>query len=216
MPDADAWQRAIWEAFCRCVLWMPAYIGYPSRMRVLGAQSRTGAVAALALLAALAFVVRFGFALETLQYVALTVLLGWASAEDLNSRTIPNPCILAAAGVRAAYFALSAALGGFDAAECALCIASGLGVGAALVVFGLAFERATGREGMGGGDVKLYAVAGLFLGIEGAVFVVLISCVLALAAAALTKPSEGGDAGLARALPFGPAIAVAIVLVALH
>lgn len=184
-------------------------------MRVLGLHSRTVVVAVLALLAALAFAVRFGPTIETLQYVLLTALLGWASAEDLLSRTIPNQCVLASVGVRLAYFAVVAVLGSFDAGRCAYYVASGLGIGVALLLFGLVFERITGREGMGGGDVKLYAVAGLYLGIDGAALVILISCAFALLAAFLTKSSHKEGAGLSRTLPFGPAIAAPIVLVAL-
>lgn len=171
--------------------------------------------AALALLAALAFVVRFGPTLETLQYVALTALLCWASVEDLRSRTIPNPCVIAAVVVRAAYFVILAAWGSFDAGKCLYCCASGLGTGVALALFGLAFERITGREGMGGGDVKLYAVSGLYLGASGAALVIVASCVLALVAAFLTRSTQNEKPDLARTLPFGPAIAAAIVLVAL-
>lgn len=172
-------------------------------------------VAALALLAALAFAVRFGPTLESLQYVALTALLGWASIEDLRSRTIPNPCVIAAMIVRAAYFVTLMAWGSFDAGKFLYYCASGLGTGVALVLFGLAFERVTGREGIGGGDVKLYAVSGLYLGAGGAALVILASCVLALAAAFLTRGFQNEKTGLSRTLPFGPAIAAAIVLVAL-
>lgn len=190
-------------------------MAYTSFMQILGLHNRTAMVAALALLAALAFAVRLGPTLEALQYLALTALLAWASVEDLRSRTIPNPCVIAAVIVRAAYFAILAAWGSFDADKCLYCCASGLGTGVALVIFGLAFERVTGREGIGGGDVKLYAVSGLYLGAGGAALVILVSCVLALVAAFLTRGSQSEKTGLTRTLPFGPAIAAAIILVAL-
>ena len=190
-------------------------MAYTALMQISGLHRRTVIVSALAALAALAFVVRFGLTLEALQYMALIAILSWASAEDLRSRTIPNPSIIAAVAVRAAYFAILAMGGSFDAGACLYYCASGLGVGVALVLFGLAFERVTGREGMGGGDVKLYAVSGLYLGAEGAALVILVSCVLALLAAFLTKNSRGGESGLARTLPFGPAITAAFVLIAL-
>lgn len=189
-------------------------MAYTAPMQVLGSHSRTAIVVALAVLAALAFVVRFGPTLETLQYVALTGLLAWASAVDLRSRTIPNPVILAAIALRAVCFAILAAQGSFDPRECLYFCASGVGVGVALALFGFVFERVTGREGMGGGDVKLYAISGLYLGIDGAAFVVLVSCALALLAALVTNGSQDGESGFERTLPFGPAIAAAIVLVA--
>ena len=190
-------------------------MAYTASMQISELHSRTAVVSACTVLAALAVVVRFGFSTETLQYVALAVLLGWVSVEDLRSRTIPNGCIFAMMAVRIAYFAVLASLGRFDAGECAFFLASGLGTGAVLSLFTLAFERLTGREGMGGGDVKLYAVAGLYLGVDGAAFVLFLSCVFVLVAAVLAKPSEAEEAGFARTLPFGPAIAASIILVAL-
>jgi len=190
-------------------------MAYTASMQHSGLHSRTIVVSALAVLAALVFVVRFGLSVETLQYVALTALLGWASIEDLRSRTIPNECILAMVGNRVVYSALLAMFGRFEAGECVYYFASGLGTGAVLLLFALVFERVTGREGMGGGDVKLYAVAGLYLGVDGAAFVAFLSCMFALAAAVLTKSARGEAEGLARTLPFGPAIAASIILVAL-
>ena len=184
-------------------------------MQNVGANKHKIAVVTLALLAAVLFCARFGASLETAQYVAMTGLLAWASAKDLETRTIPNRCVLLAVGVRAAYFALLAVFGRFAAGECLYYAASGVGVGIALALFCLAFERVTGREGMGGGDVKLYALAGLFLGVEGAAYVVLLSCVIALVAVLLTRSSHGGQGVFGRSLPFGPAIAVAFVIVAL-
>lgn len=172
-------------------------------------------VVACALLAGAGFAMRFGLSGETLQYLVLTGLLAWASLEDLRSRRIPNPCVAAAATVRLAWLVALVCMGKASVGEIGYYVASGVGVGVALLLFALAFERLTGREGMGGGDVKLYAVAGLYLGVELALVVVLLSCVFALAAAFLTRRSHTGEGGFSRALPFGPAIAVAFVVTAL-
>ena len=169
-------------------------------------------VGMLAVLAVAGFAVRFGFSIETLQCVGLTGILAWASLEDLARRVIPNACILAATGLRIACLAALTLMGKLTATDIACYVASGLGVGAALLLFSLAFERLTGREGMGGGDVKLYAVAGLYAGAEAAFGVVLLSCVLILAASAVSARTSPKENALSRTLPFGPAISCALVL----
>lgn len=184
-------------------------------MRDLASHSRSLAVVICALLAALGFVMCYGLSGETLLYVILAGFLAWASLEDLRSRRIPNLCVAAAAAVRLVWLSAMCFMGRIPIGEIVFFAASGAGVGVALLLFALAFERLTGREGMGGGDIKLYAVAGLYLGAEKTLVVVLISCVFALVVAFLTRRSHAGEAALSRTLPFGPSIAAAIVVVAL-
>ncbi len=219
------------------------------------------AAAALAVLASAGLAVCQGVSLDTLQFVALFALLAWASAEDLRSRTIPNACIVAALAVRAIYLAAQAISGKLLTSDIAYYTLSGAATMAVLSLFALAFEYATGRESMGGGDVKLYAVAGVYLGFERAMGVVLLSCILALLGCALAQapcgknlrakishtewmpaasphvesvspapphansasaaslcdkqaspqPPEAGHMSFSHTLPFGPAIAIAIV-----
>ncbi|MBO4365441.1 MAG: prepilin peptidase, partial [Eggerthellaceae bacterium] len=110
-------------------------------------------IATLAILAVASFAIRCGFSVETLQFTGLVGILAWASMADLSNRVIPNACILAATGLRIVCLAALALTGRLAATEIAYYIASGLGVGAALLLFSLTFERVTGRKGMGGGDV---------------------------------------------------------------
>ena len=60
-----------------------------------------------------------------------------------------------------------------------------------------------GRDTMGGGDIKLMAVVGLYLGPIGALFALVLACVIGLLFHALRRGEE------ARPFPFGPSIAVA-------
>ena len=170
------------------------------------------AITALVTLVSVAFIVREGVSLEAVQFAALSALLGWASAEDLRSRIIPNACIISTLGVRAVTIAAQAIEGRLSSGEVVYYVASGIAVMVALTLFELAFERATGREGMGGGDVKLYAVAGFYLGIERAMGVVALSCILVLIGSALMPSERGERVDFSRAVPFGPAIAISFIL----
>lgn len=77
------------------------------------------------------------------------------------------------------------------------------------------YEKLTGKIGMGGGDVKLLALIGAFLGIKALPFVILVSAALgSLVGIALVlitgKWRRGG--WRATAIPFGPFLAGAALL----
>ncbi len=77
------------------------------------------------------------------------------------------------------------------------------------ILYGTAFlyEKARGVEGMGGGDVKLLAMIGAFLGWKGAVLTIFLGSLLGVAGG-LCAMRKGGD-GLKTAIPFGPYLCVA-------
>jgi leader peptidase (prepilin peptidase)/N-methyltransferase len=65
-----------------------------------------------------------------------------------------------------------------------------------------------GREGLGGGDAKLLAASGAWLGATTLPQVVLLAALSALAAAACLRLA-GIRLGVHSALPFGPFLALA-------
>jgi leader peptidase (prepilin peptidase)/N-methyltransferase len=82
-----------------------------------------------------------------------------------------------------------------------------LGAGLALLVgltIASAYRTARGEDGLGGGDVKLLAAAGAWVGIDQVFVVLLLSSVSALLFALAT-----GRVSKNAALPFGPFIAAA-------
>ena len=56
---------------------------------------------------------------------------------------------------------------------------------------------------MGGGDIKLFAVMGLYLGMAASLFAMFLACVLGLLFTLLQPKKESPQ------IPFGPAIAIA-------
>ena len=66
-----------------------------------------------------------------------------------------------------------------------------------------------GREGLGGGDAKLLAASGAWLGAAALPEVILLAALSALAAAACLRLA-GIRLGIHSALPFGPFLALAI------
>jgi leader peptidase (prepilin peptidase)/N-methyltransferase len=72
----------------------------------------------------------------------------------------------------------------------------------------LAFRRLRGREGLGLGDAKLFAVAGAWLGLAALPAIALIASALALAVAGVRVLARG-RASLSAPIPFGPPLCAA-------
>lgn len=99
-------------------------------------------------------------------------------------------------------------------------LAGAVVAGGGVLLLSLAFDAATGRTSLGGGDVKLLFAVGLFLGVAGSLLNLLVACIVGLAFALVPglsrppSPTSGASAEQteslrAKAIPFGPAIAVA-------
>ncbi len=86
---------------------------------------------------------------------------------------------------------------------------------AAFRLLAVAYRAWRGREGLGGGDAKLLAAAGAWVGWQGLDLVLLIAALAGLATA-LMRRRPGEQLGAATSVPFGPALALGLWLVRLH
>ncbi len=77
-----------------------------------------------------------------------------------------------------------------------------------LYVVGWIYRRVRSRAGLGMGDVKLLAAAGAWVGAESLTTILLVACIAALSAIALTVRRGAFDAS--QAIPFGPFLALGI------
>lgn len=173
-------------------------------------------------------------------FALFLVLLAWASAIDLRERRIPNKLVAAMAvlwlAVRVLLAAMAAACcaAGFgsgaqigDAAMVASAtmmrmipfgLTLGDGLVGALVLGGgslavsIAFERLVQRPSMGGGDIKLLVVVGLFLGWERGLWCLFAACLVALAMQVVSRVREGGKGIVSQTFPFAPAILVGVAI----
>ena len=87
--------------------------------------------------------------------------------------------------------------------EVLLHIGAALLYGGGLLVISLILDKVLGRESLGGGDIKLFAVTGLYLGIVGTLFALIFSCLAGL----IFQKVRQGRGGEGKAFPFGPWIA---------
>lgn len=77
--------------------------------------------------------------------------------------------------------------------------------GAVPALLGWAVSKLCGRDALGGGDVKLFAMLGAFFGADGVVYVLLFSSLAGIVFTALMWPFRKR---ISLALPFGPFIAL--------
>lgn len=173
-------------------------------------------------------------------FALFLVLLAWASAIDLHERRIPNKLVAAMAvlwlAVRVLLAAMAAACcaasfgSGAQIGDAALVASAtmmrmipfgltlGDGLVGALVLGGcslavsIAFERLAQRPSMGGGDIKLLAVVGLFLGWERGLRCLFAACLVVLVMQMASRFREGGKGIASQTFPFAPAILVGVVI----
>ena len=150
---------------------------------------------------------RFGVSVLCLRNYVFLCCLFCLTLTDLDDMIIPDGChiISAAAWLLALPFTFT------GWADTLLHILAAVVFGGVLLGISVIMDRRLGRESLGGGDIKLFAVTGLYLGFAGTLFTVLLSCILGLAvyAAVLRKNKSG------QAFPFGPSIAAAAAVMLL-
>ncbi len=167
-----------------------------------------------------ALLFRYGLSVETLQLWAFACVLLFLSLTDIEAYIIPNACIAVGFGIRIAYLALGLALGALTWGNVAYYAASALGVALVLLATVLIADRILGKESMGGGDLKLFALATFYVGWQQSLLLVIISCILGLVVGVIIWPrvqakqgEQAQDNGIPeRAFPFGPSIAAATII----
>jgi leader peptidase (prepilin peptidase)/N-methyltransferase len=126
---------------------------------------------------------------------------------DLDTRTIPD--VLTIPGVGLGLAASLFAPPGIGAALL------GAAAGAAsLWLVGYAYERATGVPGMGGGDVKLAAMMGAFLGAAGVFGAIFLASLAGSVFGALLIAR--GKGSRRTAIPFGTFLAPSAIVLLLY
>ncbi len=144
----------------------------------------------------------FGLSGEALRCWGFLCCLFLLSLVDLEISEIPDGALVAAALIWLATLPL--VWNGW--ADALLHLAAGLVFGALLLLVSLAMDRLLKKESLGGGDIKLLAVIGLYLGFVETLFCVVLACLLGLLQAVLTGKGRG------KQFPFGPALSAAAAL----
>lgn len=175
------------------------YCGAKVSVRYLITELAFGLITAACLL-------KFDLTVLSLRNYVFLCILFVLTLTDIDDMTIPDECHIAAAAswLAAEPFIFS---GWTDAA---LHVFAGLLFGGGLFGISLLMDRVMGRDTLGGGDIKLIAVTGLYLGIIGTLFTLIIACIGGLLFNTINKSSEKG-----KSFPFGPWIAAAAAIMLL-
>lgn len=126
---------------------------------------------------------------------------------DLEHRIIPDKLSLSGVvwGLATAYW-----VPGFGIIDSFLGAAVGFSIFYAMAVL---YHRFAGREGLGGGDIKLLAMLGAFLGVQGVFVTILVSSVVGTVigvSIGLTQRARGRSKSriLDLAIPYGPFLVI--------
>lgn len=140
--------------------------------------------------------IRFGPSPAYVVYLAFVCALIAITFIDLEHRIIPD--VISLPGIAVGFLA-SFLIYEIKWSDSAVGIVVG---GGSLMLVAVAYEAITGEEGMGGGDVKLLAMMGAFLGWEGVLFTIMASSLLGTVIGGAMMAFSGK--GRRFAIPFGP------------
>ncbi len=167
----------------------------------------------------------YGFTLEALKYSAFSAIVVTLVGSDIEERILPDEFTLGGmlvGFVLAWIVPLNATLspllaGGLRSPRVLSLIEAALGSlisGGSILLVAKLYEMVRRREGMGLGDVKMVAMIGAFLGLQGSLLTLIIGSLIGGVGGLLFILLTGKDAATYQ-LPFGAFLGAAAIGVAL-
>jgi len=142
---------------------------------------------------------RFGVSIEAAIYMAFSAALVTITFIDIDHRIIPDRISLPGIGL-CFLAALTLPHMGWQASLLGIVVGGG-----SLFVVAWTYSMLTGKEGMGGGDVKLLAMIGALLGWQGVIFTIFSASLLGTVVGLGVMVHARSN--LKLAVPFGPFLA---------
>ena len=124
------------------------------------------------------------------------------SLVDLDTQIIPDRFLVIPILVRAAELLLTGGLPALGRG-----ILPGLIIAGAVLVLSLIMDKVLKKDTMGGGDIKLLFVIGMYLSLPQCLLMVMAACIVGIAMGTVIL-----KAGKDTAFPFGPALSIAAVI----
>ncbi len=152
-------------------------------------------------------VLKYGIGIEALEMLILMSLLLVISFCDIEDYLIPDRFIIAGILLRIGYLTyLSVGIsktgfdGSFIAAYWVQSLIGGLSIAVPVLLLALVMEKIIKRDAMGGGDVKLLFMIGIYFPWLVNVFSILVSCIVGIIIGVILLKKDK------KMIPFGPAI----------
>jgi leader peptidase (prepilin peptidase)/N-methyltransferase len=155
-------------------------------------------------LAAVALYLRFGLGVEWLILFGFVASLIVITFIDLDHRIIPD--VISLPGIVVGFLVSLRGAPGPGPLASVIGILSGGGL---LLAVAWGYHAVTGREGMGGGDIKLLGMVGAFLGWQAVPFTMLMSSLTGSVVGVTLMLWTGSDTKYA--IPFGPFLALGAI-----
>ena len=146
----------------------------------------------------------FGATVQALVVFIFIATLIVVAFIDIDHRIIPDSISLPGIPI---FFLASLAVPTVTWQDSAIGILAG---GGSLYAVAWGYQSLTGREGMGGGDIKLLAMIGAMIGWRGILFTLFAASAIGTLVGILTMIRSGK--GMKLAIPFGPFLALGAVI----
>ena len=140
---------------------------------------------------------RFGLTVRMLSYVILCSCLFCLSLVDLETQIIPDRFLVIPAAVQIVLLLLEGGLSGLLRG-----LWPALALGGGVLALSLFMDHVLKKESMGGGDIKLLFVLGLYFDFPCCLVLLIFACAIGLVFALALNGKE------AKAFPFGPALSL--------
>ena len=145
---------------------------------------------------------KYDLSLALITPVIFVSCLFCLSLIDMDAQIIPNRFLLIPAAVRMLELLATGGVRGLVTGTM-----PGLVIACSVLILSLIMDKALRKETMGGGDIKLLFVIGMFLPLGQCLLMVLVACTLGILMAAFTMNLKADTP-----FPFGPALSLAAVL----
>ncbi len=143
--------------------------------------------------------------IEFFKFWFLTGCLFVLALTDLETFEIPDGAIVTGAVGWVIFTIAELVLGLRDYKWALNHLLAGIITGAVMLLISLLMDKVLGRDSLGGGDIKLFSLLGLYLGYAGSYELVLLSCIVGLIFAGIRKAFNKAST---KEFPFAPSIAI--------
>lgn len=152
-------------------------------------------------------VLRFDISPKLVLALVFICILYVVSLTDMYVQIIPDSCLIIAIIVRLIYYLV---VEHFEWNTFLVLIGNGLSISLPLLLLTLLMEKILRKEAMGGGDIKLVFVTGLYLGWQNNLLLMFFACVIGIIIGFIQAQKDTDEEE--NYFPFGPSIAIGAVI----